>query len=166
MQMCKNVICNISGPLSLSRLNILCDCDYCRVDLLIHIEWVLWFRVFYYNSDIDECEVAFPCDENANCSNTPGSFICTCNAGYSGDGLSCTGQYLLQHSVLLHQIFNCDCTIKGLACEAKHIVGLHACNSVLPQVCTSTEYLRTVVGLKVFLHNRMWIHENLRDISA
>ena len=105
------------------------------------------------NSDIVECEVAFPCDENANCVNTPGSFSCTCNEGYSGDGFTCTGQYLLQHSVLLHQIFNCDCTIEGLAYEAKHILGLLVFQCYL--MYTSTQYLHTVVGLKVFLHNRM-----------
>ena len=47
-----------------------------------------------YFSDIHECEVASPCDENANCVNTPGSFICTCNEGYSGNGFTCTGQYV------------------------------------------------------------------------
>ena len=29
------------------------------------------------------------CDTNASCSNIPGSFTCTCNAGYAGDGVSC-----------------------------------------------------------------------------
>ena len=33
-----------------------------------------------------------PCDGNAVCTNTPGSFTCACNEGYSGDGITCTGQ--------------------------------------------------------------------------
>ena len=42
--------------------------------------------------DIDECSV-FPsvCDINANCSNTRGSYYCTCKAGYTGDGKACKG---------------------------------------------------------------------------
>eukprot|EP00961_Rhodomonas_salina_P293329 3933656-Rhodomonas_salina.1 len=40
-------------------------------------------------TDVDECEQA-PCDENADCDNTPGDYKCTCNSGYSGDGITCT----------------------------------------------------------------------------
>ncbi|CAI9782372.1 unnamed protein product [Fraxinus pennsylvanica] len=36
-------------------------------------------------TDIDECK-SNPCDENGNCTNTPGSFSCHCKHGYSGDG--------------------------------------------------------------------------------
>lgn len=52
--------------------------------------------------DIDECQLltegsgdnGWPedmkaCDENAFCDNTPGSYRCTCNQGYYGDGHSC-----------------------------------------------------------------------------
>ena len=45
-------------------------------------------------SDIDECSGGV-CDSNAMCNNTDGSYICTCNTGYSGDGLSCTGICLI-----------------------------------------------------------------------
>ena len=31
------------------------------------------------------------CDENANCTNTDGSYNCSCNPGYEGDGFNCTG---------------------------------------------------------------------------
>ena len=31
------------------------------------------------------------CDDQAICTNTPGSFSCACKPGYSGDGLNCTG---------------------------------------------------------------------------
>ena len=32
------------------------------------------------------------CDENAKCTNTNGSYNCTCNNGYDGDGFNCTGE--------------------------------------------------------------------------
>jgi hypothetical protein len=35
-------------------------------------------------TDIDECALFQPCDVHAVCENTIGSFICTCNPGYSG----------------------------------------------------------------------------------
>jgi hypothetical protein len=38
--------------------------------------------------DVDECDDA-PCDAHATCANTDGSFTCTCDAGYSGDGETC-----------------------------------------------------------------------------
>ena len=50
-------------------------------------------------SDINECEVSNPCDENAKCSNTEGSFQCECNARYNGNGLICQGI----------TAFRCDC---------------------------------------------------------
>ena len=44
-------------------------------------------------ADIDECATDVDnCGTNANCTNTPGSFTCACNLGYSGDGLNCVGE--------------------------------------------------------------------------
>ncbi len=41
--------------------------------------------------DIDECaEMTDNCDASATCTNTPGSFVCACPPGFSGDGISCT----------------------------------------------------------------------------
>jgi len=41
--------------------------------------------------DIDECaEGTDNCDINAACTNTDGGFSCGCNAGFEGDGITCT----------------------------------------------------------------------------
>ena len=43
--------------------------------------------------DIDECSASSPvCDINANCSNTRGSYYCTCKAGFTGDEKTCQGK--------------------------------------------------------------------------
>ena len=43
-----------------------------------------------HHTDVDECERdADNCDVNANCSDTEGSFNCTCVTGYEGDGMNC-----------------------------------------------------------------------------
>ena len=43
--------------------------------------------------DINECTSDTDnCDMNAGCTNTPGSFTCACNQGYSGDGAICVGK--------------------------------------------------------------------------
>ncbi|XP_066265931.1 uncharacterized protein [Branchiostoma lanceolatum] len=41
-------------------------------------------------TDIDECKVNPPCDMNATCINTDGSFLCECNIGYEEIGFKCT----------------------------------------------------------------------------
>ena len=43
-------------------------------------------------ADINECEDGTGnCHGNATCTNTMGSFGCTCNSGFSGNGESCQG---------------------------------------------------------------------------
>ena len=49
---------------------------------------------YFYISDINECVGgSHNCHVDSNCSNTKGSFYCTCLTGYSGDGVSCVGMY-------------------------------------------------------------------------
>ena len=46
------------------------------------------------HADINECDNDDDnCSENANCTNTEGSFTCSCNPGYTGDGVNCTSKY-------------------------------------------------------------------------
>ena len=46
-------------------------------------------------SDLDECSAeTSPCNKNADCSNSDGSYSCTCKQGFTGDGVICTGRLL------------------------------------------------------------------------
>ena len=59
--------------------------------LLISISSILSLFTIYL-PDIDECKSdILLCDVNANCSNTYGSYKCTCKEGYNGTGHVCTG---------------------------------------------------------------------------
>ena len=44
--------------------------------------------------DTDECLTVSPCHANATCNNTEGSYTCTCDSGFSGDGVLCNGTTL------------------------------------------------------------------------
>ena len=50
---------------------------------------------FSIHLDIDECSAeTSPCDSNANCTNSDGSYSCTCKQGFTGDGRACEGNVL------------------------------------------------------------------------
>ena len=45
------------------------------------------------STDINECiSGSAECHDNATCSNSDGSYECTCNTGFSGDGINCISE--------------------------------------------------------------------------
>ena len=42
-------------------------------------------------ADVDECQDSDLCHTNSTCLNTPGSYMCSCKDGYSGNGSFCDG---------------------------------------------------------------------------
>ena len=54
------------------------------------------FNIYFnYHSDSDEClNNSHNCSENATCTNTEGSFNCSCKPGYIGNGHNCSGWFL------------------------------------------------------------------------
>ena len=52
-----------------------------------------WLNFSFFRSDEDEClNITLYCDVNATCTNTEGSFECTCDEGFTGDGLTCQSE--------------------------------------------------------------------------
>ena len=74
------------------------------VYFLTHLIAFLTFLRNYFPShspDIDECSMANDCDmENGICTNTNGSYKCSCVSGYSGDGFNCTGKITLSDGAI------------------------------------------------------------------
>ena len=58
-------------------------------------------------TDIDECASGGDnCHSNANCTNTDGSFSCTCRSGYSGNGVDCEGMYVCTYMYMHKHVRN------------------------------------------------------------
>ena len=53
-------------------------------------------QLIIFFTDVNECANGTHnnCDENAQCTDTPRSFNCTCNTGYEGNGLNCTSKQI------------------------------------------------------------------------
>ena len=49
-------------------------------------------QLHFVSADVDECSAdSNPCDVNAQCINTDGSYSCVCEQGFTGNGTVCNG---------------------------------------------------------------------------
>ena len=69
-----------------------------KIFRLIHSIYIMYMYTYLLacmcSTDFNECELEIhPCSPNANCTDTDGSFNCTCMEGFEGDGFNCTGMY-------------------------------------------------------------------------
>ena len=64
--------------------------------------WLLQLHFIDF-ADIEECVTGnHNCSPKAMCGNVPGSFLCNCKTGYTGDGVNCTGM----SELLIHLSFS------------------------------------------------------------
>jgi len=82
------------------------------------------------------------CHDEAFCTNVPGSFECACNAGWTGDGITCIDADDCEFSPCAHGgtcydcgtlCFTCDCVQgwRGTTCATdwnECLMGIHQCN--------------------------------------
>ena len=61
-------------------------------------------------SDIDEC-ISNSCDTNANCENVIGSYNCKCKGGFTGDGTSCKGNYIIMYNTVKYNCWFVQCIL-------------------------------------------------------
>ena len=95
-----------------------------------------------FQSDINECVGMNECDSNATCTDVAGSFTCTCNQGYTGNGTTCTGEYTI--STLLY--------LRGWNKGAVLYYILHTYNAKpLISLCTNWNTLKIGQGLSLSL---------------
>lgn len=57
----------------------------------------------YVHADVDECamgDLSDCADQGAMCTNIPGSHLCTCLSGYTGNGTHCEGKACMYAGIL------------------------------------------------------------------
>ena len=94
LESCNSVLeLRVTSPCSLLYVD---DCfpDQISDDELITTISYLDINECYVNNLAQEhlVEYSHNCHADANCTNTKGSFYCTCLNGYSGNGVSCVGR--------------------------------------------------------------------------
>ena len=101
--------------------------------------FIVLLLYFIFNSlDIDEC-LTNPCDTNARCTNTRGSFICQCNSGFAGNGFTCVSKLTFSSVIfiscpyrdtiyLLEVTFCVKLAFVLLNCVKSNMICLPVCN--------------------------------------
>ena len=117
----------VSGAAAVSGSNCACACP--KDGTLFQTTGTLC------ENDVDECTNTFGfyasdnCDANAACQNFFGGFNCTCNAGYSGDGVTCT-PVPCENSANPTEIYQIDCKNGG---NATGLAGSCACDCAVDE---------------------------------
>ena len=92
------------SELSKSKINLHWVFYPVSLPFLLKESLLVNFLSISFQLDIDECKGSNNvCDDNAYCSNTVGSYNCTCKEGFTGDGHSCSGKKNFQLDSYSHR---------------------------------------------------------------
>ena len=90
----------------LIRLKSWCYVKFCHPCLCSNVT----IAFFSLHLDINECSTnAHNCDANAFCTNSEGSYNCTCSPGYNGNETLCTGKSYHYHYHYHYYYYYCHC---------------------------------------------------------
>ena len=98
----------------------------------------------WHFADVNECETGNNCHPNATCTDTHGSYVCTCNDGNAGDGFICEGEcrYMLGQLYFLYnflqrsnQVIRIDCMYIAITTQINTTQTL--CLSITAQCLTN-----------------------------
>lgn len=77
----------LMDTLAMAKLALVCHYSFSFFFL-----FVIDITFLSFILDVNECFFGKDnCNYNAYCNNTEGNFTCTCNIGFTGDGVTCTG---------------------------------------------------------------------------
>ena len=76
----------------------------------------------HFHIDEDECSLNGTCLENATCTNIPGSFVCTCNNGFTGNQTYCEGIFIYNNVSNSACVNVVDCWTHAEIQERKHLI--------------------------------------------
>lgn len=91
-----------SGPLTFEKRAPGCETANKDLAFVTFVVLMIYFSfvflclfapiLFLVLTDTDECSLeTTPCDKNADCRNTNGSYSYRCQLGFTGNGISCQG---------------------------------------------------------------------------
>ena len=76
----------------------------------------------HFPTDEDECSLNGTCPENATCANIPGSFVCSCNTGFTGNQTYCEGIFLYNNASNSACVNVVDCCTHAEIQERNHLI--------------------------------------------
>ena len=134
---CNNAVCfGNKQCVSLTKM----DCE-CREGFLLN--------TIGNCSDIDECSAVNDCDEHAECVNLAGSYACSCQPGFYGNGSSCSVGNCTDDVCPLHEVCvlptssECECSKGFIRNDAGVCTDVNECSAQLYPCHTNSDCTNT-----------------------